>query len=71
MLFALPKLAILVAAIVSLCVRPGSARKCTKPAVRKEWRKLSVSEKTDWIRAVNVSGLILFLWLSDSDQENL
>jgi hypothetical protein len=27
---------------------------CDKPAVRKEWRKLSTDEKAEWIRAVNV-----------------
>jgi hypothetical protein len=27
---------------------------CDKPAVRKEWRKLSAYEKAEWIRAVNV-----------------
>ena len=34
----------------------GSDRKtpCTKPAVRREWRKLSAHEKAEWIGAVNV-----------------
>ena len=27
---------------------------CTTPVVRKEWRAFSVSEKTEWIQAVNV-----------------
>lgn len=27
---------------------------CTEPAVRKEWRAFSASEKAEWIRAVNV-----------------
>lgn len=27
---------------------------CTKPAVRREWRKLSAYEKAEWIGAVNV-----------------
>jgi len=27
---------------------------CTKPAVRREWRKLSSHEKAEWIGAVNV-----------------
>lgn len=29
-------------------------RPCTTPVVRKEWRAFSVSEKTEWIQAVNV-----------------
>ena len=27
---------------------------CTKPAIRKEWRKLSTHARAEWIRAVNV-----------------
>lgn len=27
---------------------------CDNPKVRREWRKLSVSERKDWIDAVNV-----------------
>jgi hypothetical protein len=36
---------------VSCSYGPGP---CTKPAVRKEWRAFSTSEKAEWIRAVNV-----------------
>jgi hypothetical protein len=36
---------------VSCSYGPGP---CTKPAVRKEWRAFSASEKAEWIRAVNV-----------------
>ncbi|KAN0111711.1 Di-copper centre-containing protein [Russula decolorans] len=35
---------------VSCSYGPGP---CTKPAVRKEWRAFSASEKAEWIRAVN------------------
>jgi len=35
---------------VSCSYRP---RACTKPAVRREWRAFSASEKAEWIRAVN------------------
>ncbi|KAJ6468125.1 Di-copper centre-containing protein [Mycena vitilis] len=31
---------------------PVAGAACTKPAVRKEWRTLSVAERTDWIAAV-------------------
>jgi tyrosinase len=58
MLLPVVQLAILVASISLLRVYPVTATQCTKPIVRKEWRKLSVPEKTDWIRAVNVSGSI-------------
>ena len=27
---------------------------CTNPAIRREWRAFSASEKAEWIRAVNV-----------------
>lgn len=27
---------------------------CTKPSVRREWRKLSLDERADWISAFNV-----------------
>ena len=54
----LVKLAILAASILPLCVYPTTTPQCKKPVVRKEWRTLSTSEKTDWIRAVNVSQLI-------------
>lgn len=30
-------------------------RTCVNPKVRKEWRQLSESERSDWINAVNVS----------------
>jgi len=36
---------------VSCSYGPGP---CTNPAVRKEWRAFSASEKAEWIRAVNV-----------------
>lgn len=36
--------------------------KCTRPAVRKEWRKLSVHERKDWIRAVNVGNIFFCRW---------
>ena len=36
---------------VSCSNRPAP---CKKPAVRKEWRAFSASEKAEWIRAVNV-----------------
>jgi len=55
MLIPLTKLAILVTSILPLCVYPATATKCTNPVIRKEWRKLSIPEKADWIRAVNVS----------------
>jgi hypothetical protein len=42
---------------VSCSYGPGP---CTKPAVRKEWRAFSASEKAEWIRAVNV-GMSTFL----------
>jgi len=53
MLFTLTKLAIVVASIWPFYEDPVAATKCKNPAVRKEWRKLSVHERTDWIRAMN------------------
>jgi hypothetical protein len=53
MLLLLAKLAVLATFILPLCVY--SLTQCIDPVVRKEWRKLSVSEKADWISAVNVS----------------
>lgn len=55
MLFAL---SILAASALLLWGQPVVAEKCTNPVVRKEWRKLTVPEKADWIRAVNVSKAI-------------
>lgn len=53
----LEKLAILATSILPFCVYSltVTAAQCIDPVVRKEWRKLSVSEKADWISAVNVS----------------
>ena len=57
MLLLLAKLAILATSILPFCVYSltVTAAQCIDPVVRKEWRKLSVSEKADWISAVNVS----------------
>ena len=46
-------------AVVLLLVFPAlvSAAGCTEPSIRKEWRALSKSERTEWIRAVKVSVL--------------
>jgi hypothetical protein len=61
MLLALMKPSILIMSIIgSLCVDPVAAcaptwsRQCTKPTIHREWHKLSVPEKADWIHAVNV-----------------
>ena len=32
---------------------------CQNPKVRREWRKLSPNERTDWMNAVNVTDLLL------------
>ncbi|KAJ7917199.1 Di-copper centre-containing protein, partial [Mycena leptocephala] len=39
---------------VLLLISPVTEAVCTKPAVRKEWRTLSVAERTEWIDAVKV-----------------
>lgn len=33
------------------------AAKCLTPSVRKEWRSLSILEKSEWIKAVKVTTL--------------
>ena len=55
----LAKLAVLAASILPLYVYPVTATHCIDPVVRREWRKLSVAEKADWIDAVNVSEFII------------
>ena len=32
----------------------GDSAGCKKPKVRREWRKLSPSERTEWLKAVSV-----------------
>ncbi|KIM83216.1 hypothetical protein PILCRDRAFT_7176 [Piloderma croceum F 1598] len=49
-------LAELVIIAASLRIYPVTAAYCTEPVVRKEWRKLSIPEKSDWIRALNEAG---------------
>jgi tyrosinase len=39
--------------ILSTLMSPVTFAKCTKPTIRKEWRKLSVAEKANWTQAVN------------------
>lgn len=39
--------------ILSTLMSPVTA-KCSKPTIRKEWRKFSVAEKAHWTQAVNV-----------------
>ena len=34
---------------------------CTKPAVRREWRKLNASERAEWIGAVNVGFAVVLV----------
>jgi hypothetical protein len=58
MLFSLAKLTLLAAFIFPLYVGSLAGAQCTNPVIRREWRKLSVSERADWIRAVNVSEII-------------
>jgi tyrosinase len=67
MLLPLANLAILVTSILPHCVNPAAAAECTNPVIRKEWRKLSVLEKADWIRTINVSETIVYMRL-ESDQ---
>jgi len=45
-------LSVLVSAAVA-----GNRTTCQNPRVRREWRALSLDERTDWIRAVNVLSL--------------
>jgi hypothetical protein len=50
---------------VLLLISPVTEAVCTKPAVRKEWRTLSVAERTEWIDAVKVSWFGVQYDLSD------
>ena len=61
MIYTVVNQAILGVFILFFCLDSVASAQCTKPAVRKEWRKLSVSEKTDWIRAVNVHKIYLYV----------
>jgi hypothetical protein len=51
--------ALLISLLVSAALADGNKsgnddKKCGKPKVRREWRKLSPSERGDWIKAMNV-----------------
>jgi hypothetical protein len=54
MLFTVAWLVLITVSLASFLVPPSTAAKCTKPTIRREWRKLSVAEKANWIQAVNV-----------------
>lgn len=56
------KLALVTIFLASLPLSSVATTKCTEPAVRKEWRKLSTAEKADWIQAVNVGCQSMLSW---------
>ncbi|KAI0745848.1 Di-copper centre-containing protein [Earliella scabrosa] len=41
------------AVVVGVFTVVADAAACTRPSIRREWRKLSVKEKADWIAAIN------------------
>ncbi|KAI0329743.1 Di-copper centre-containing protein [Cubamyces sp. BRFM 1775] len=39
--------------VLGLCAAERQAVPCTRPSVRREWRKLSLPERAEWIAAIN------------------
>ena len=60
-------------ALVSAILFMSINGQCTNPRVRKEWRSLCDDERASWIKAVNVSILIVYaLWLlADLDNSSV
>ena len=60
-------------ALVSAILFTSINGQCTNPRVRKEWRSLCDDERASWIKAVNVSILIVYaLWLlADLDNSSV